>query len=88
MADCSDTLRELEPYLDGELSPEAQEHINGHLDGCVDCQQAYEFHHEFKLAVRRKAANDEIPDDLIQRLEFCLREDIDGDGTVAGGLAR
>ncbi|MGA1346081.1 MAG: hypothetical protein ACO35E_08955 [Ilumatobacteraceae bacterium] len=30
------------------------------------------------------AANDEIPDDLIQRLEFCLREDIDGDGTVAG----
>jgi mycothiol system anti-sigma-R factor len=84
MADCNETLKELEPYLDGELSIEAREHIHGHLDGCADCQQAYEFHFELKQAIRRKASNDELPSSLLQRLEFCLREDFDGDGTVAG----
>ena len=44
MADCKETLNELEPYIDGELSTDAKEHIHGHLDGCVDCQQAFEFH--------------------------------------------
>ena len=48
MADCKETLDELEPYIDGELSADAKEHIHSHLDGCVDCQQAFEFHLELK----------------------------------------
>ena len=82
MANCKETLEELEPYIDGELSNDAREHIHGHLDGCVDCQQAFEFHLELKAAIRRKVNNDELPAGLLMRLESCLKEDFDGDGTV------
>ena len=88
MANCKETLRELEPFIDGELSADAQVHIHDHLDGCVDCQQAFEFHVELRDAIRRKASNDELPEGLLQRLEVCLMEDFDGDGTVGNEPAR
>ena len=82
MADCKETLNELEPYIAGELSADAMEHIHTHLDGCVDCQQAFEFHLELKAAIRRKVNNDELPNGLLMRLESCFNEDFDGDGNV------
>ncbi|MBL6630744.1 MAG: zf-HC2 domain-containing protein [Ilumatobacteraceae bacterium] len=85
MADCNETLRELEPFIDGEISDEAREHIHGHLGACVDCQQAFEFHLELREAVRRKASNDELPASLVAKLEVCLRDDFDGDGVVGSG---
>ena len=36
MADCNETLRELETFLDGALSDEAQASIQGHLHDCMD----------------------------------------------------
>lgn len=82
MADCKQTLRELDAYLDGEISDEVRGQIHHHLDGCMDCLQAYDFHAELKAAIRRKCNSDEIPSGLLSRIELCFAEDFDGDGRV------
>ena len=48
MADCRETLEELERYLDSELPSERVAQIVDHLKGCTDCQGAYEFHYELR----------------------------------------
>ena len=40
MGDCNETLRELEQFLDLELTDEAREVIHAHLGGCEHCLEA------------------------------------------------
>ncbi len=82
MADCKQTIRELDAFLDDELSAELRGHIHEHLDGCMDCLQAFDFQAELKLAIRRKCSSDEMPDGLLGRIEMCFNEDFDGDGVI------
>ena len=86
MADCNETIRELDAYLDGELPTEVRAHIHDHLGGCVDCLQAFDFHAELKQAIRRKCSNDDMPTGLLGRIEQCFQADLDGDGMI-GDLA-
>jgi anti-sigma factor (TIGR02949 family) len=82
MADCKQTIRELDAFLDNELTDEVRGHIHDHLDGCMDCLQAFDFQAELKLAIRRKCRNDEMPEGLLGRIEMCFNEDFDGDGII------
>ena len=79
MADCRETLAELERFLDEELGSERSQEIVEHLKGCTDCQGAFEFHFELKVAVRRQAQNDLLPDGFIDRLKGCFGDDILGE---------
>ena len=47
----NEILRELEPFLDGELSPEAWQSVHAHLDGCLDCLQVFDFHAELRMVI-------------------------------------
>ena len=82
ITDCNDTLRELETFLDHELSGGAHEAIQAHLGGCHDCLETFDFHAELKMVISRKCRNDEMPPGLLARIELCLGEDLDGDGTI------
>jgi mycothiol system anti-sigma-R factor len=82
MADCNDTLRELDSYLAGELSEDAKSGVHKHLEGCVDCLQAFDFHAELKQVIAAKCGNDELPPGLVAKLEHCLQTDFDGDGII------
>jgi len=82
MADCNETLRELETFLDGELSHETQHAIKAHLDGCNDCLQAFDFHAELRVVIAQKCTNDEMPAGLLSKIEQCFGEDLDGDGII------
>jgi mycothiol system anti-sigma-R factor len=82
MADCKQTLRELDTFLDGELSDTTREQIHQHIDGCVDCLQTFAFHADLKQAIRRKCGNDEMPASLLAKIEMCFNEDFDGDGII------
>ena len=82
MADCRETLAELETYLDRELGAERTEEILGHLKTCTDCQGAYEFHHELRTAIRIQAQKDELPDGFLQKLQDCFGDDVLGDSTT------
>lgn len=81
MADCNETLRELEAFLDGELTEHTQQSIHAHLGGCVDCFQAFDFHAELRLVITQKCLNDEIPPSLWAKIQQCFGEDLGaGDG--------
>jgi mycothiol system anti-sigma-R factor len=75
MADCKDTLRELEAFLDHELSDGALVAIRAHLDGCLDCLQAFDFHAELKTVIARKCCNDEMPAGLMAKIQQCFGDD-------------
>jgi mycothiol system anti-sigma-R factor len=72
MADCNDTLRELETFLDGELSEDQLCVIRSHLSGCTDCLQAFDFHAELKSVIAAKCRNDEMPPGLMDRIQSCF----------------
>ena len=78
MTDCNETLRELETFLDGELTPEARTAIHSHLDGCQDCLQAFDFQAELKAVIAAKCRSDEIPPGLLARIESCFDLDTGG----------
>lgn len=85
MANCNETIRELDAFLDGELPDEVRAHIHAHLGSCMDCLQAFDFQAELKAAIRRKCSSDEMPAGLIGRIEQCFNADFDGDGVVGPG---
>ena len=87
MANCRETIRELDAFLDGELSDDLREHIHEHLGQCLDCHQAFDFQAELKLAIRRKCSNDEMPAGLLARIEMCFDADFDGDGIIGSADA-
>jgi anti-sigma factor (TIGR02949 family) len=80
MADCNDTIRELDSFLDGELPDDVRAHIHHHLNSCMDCLQAFDFQAELKQAIRRKCRNDEMPPGLLGRIENCFDQDFGDDG--------
>lgn len=86
MSDCNETIRELDAFLDEELPEHVRIHIREHLESCLECFQAFDFHAELKLAIRRKCNSDPLPDGLLQRIERCLQTDL-GQGPEPGVLS-
>ena len=78
MADCNETLRELELFLDQELSESARLEIHHHLEGCPDCLQAFDFHAELKMVIATKCNNDEMPPGLMSKIASCFGDDLTG----------
>ena len=72
MPDCNETLRELEPFLDDELSEDNRRLVHSHLEGCPDCHQAFDFHAELKAVISEKCRGDELPLGLADRIRACL----------------
>ena len=73
--DCKAALRELDVFLDDEMPPDARAQIRHHLDGCPDCNGAFDFHAGLKSIVREKCNNDEMPPGLLERIERCFLAD-------------
>ena len=80
--DCTETLRELDVFLDNELSADARVAIHHHLDCCPDCHSAFDFHAELRMVISAKCNNDEMPADLLARIERCFDTDFNGDGRI------
>lgn len=80
--DCNETLKELDLFLDSELSDDARATIRHHLDGCPDCLGAFDFHAELKQVIAKKCHENEMPADLLTRIEHCFDTDFDGDGSI------
>jgi mycothiol system anti-sigma-R factor len=72
-ADCSETLRELYTFLDGELTMERRARISGHLHGCNDCLEAFDFEAELKAVISMRC-RDEVPQSLRQRVAAAVAE--------------
>jgi len=72
MADCDETLHELETYLDHELTPGARRAIQAHLDGCLNCLHAFDFHAELRLIIADKCREEPLPPSLLARIQDCF----------------
>jgi mycothiol system anti-sigma-R factor len=72
MDDCEEILRELYPYLDGELSESARLEIQGHLDDCLDCLHVYDFQEELRQVIARKCREQTVPPGLMEKVRGCL----------------
>ena len=72
MADCNETLKELDRFLDNELASEAISDLSSHLEGCVDCQQTFEFHAELRNIVKLSAKQEPMPDSLLDKIRDCF----------------
>ena len=83
--DCNDTLRELELFLDQELSDGARQTIHSHLDGCPDCLQAFDFHAELKTVIAAKCHSDQMPAGLMAKIQNCFGTEFDADTTSESG---
>jgi mycothiol system anti-sigma-R factor len=80
MADCNETLRELEAFLDRELSEHTHVAIRAHLQGCPDCLQTFDFQAELKIVIAQKCSNDEMPPGLMEKIQRCFGDqNRDGD---------
>jgi mycothiol system anti-sigma-R factor len=77
MGDCNETLRELEQFLDEELSPGAHDAIHAHLNGCTDCLEAFDFHAELRQVIALKCGNDELPPGLMAKIQSCFSLEVD-----------
>jgi mycothiol system anti-sigma-R factor len=82
MADCNETLREMEAFLDGELTEDTTIALHAHLEGCRDCLQAFDFQAELKTVIAEKCRRDQMPPGLLARIERCLEADLDDDGRI------
>ncbi len=76
MGDCNETLRELEQFLDHELTEADRQVIHAHLGGCEHCLEAFDFHAELRMVISAKCRNDELPPGLLARIEQCFGDDL------------
>jgi anti-sigma factor (TIGR02949 family) len=76
MADCEETLRELELFLDGEMSADELAHVRLHLNGCLDCLHVFDFHAELREVIRTKCQEQELPAGLAERVKNCFGDDV------------
>lgn len=77
MISCSEAVRRLWEYFDDELDAVARGRVDEHLAFCRRCCGEAEFAQELRNMLRT-AARPDMPGDVEQRLEGCLRELEDG----------
>ena len=88
MDDCEQILRELEPFLDQELSPEEWQSVHAHINGCLDCLHVFDFHAELRIVIAKKCRQDALPPGLLARIEECFGTvDLEESGTAEAGPA-
>ena len=72
MADCNETLRALEAFLDDEITDQTRSTIHAHLDGCPDCHGAFDFHAELKQVISAKCREEQLPPSLLSKIQACF----------------
>jgi mycothiol system anti-sigma-R factor len=75
--DCSEAVRQLYDYLDGELTEERRHEIAEHLDYCSPCSGAAEFEAELRHVIADRC-RDRVPDSLLQRVADCIEAERNG----------
>lgn len=73
MISCSDAVRQLWEYLDGTVEGAELERLEEHLARCRRCCAELEFAEELR-GFLRQSAEDEVPPDVMERLNATLEE--------------
>lgn len=71
---CDQALAEVYLYLDRELTWWRRRQIRRHLAECQPCLDGYTFEHRLRIVVR-DCLSEEVPNELIQRLNDAIRRE-------------
>ena len=71
---CEDAVEELYGYLDGELTDDKRATIQGHLDDCGPCLEAFGFEADLRQLLANRC-RDAVPDGLRERIAAALEAD-------------
>ena len=72
---CTETLREVEAFLDGEVDPAMSERIARHLADCSPCMDRADFRQHVKEIVRSRCAGEAVPEALDAKVRALIRDD-------------
>ena len=70
---CSDVVRDLYLFLDGEITEERRVTIAAHLEECSPCFEAFDFEAELRIVVAARSRA-ELPEEVRQRVLGVLRD--------------
>ena len=73
MHTCKDSIDKMLAFLDGEISPEEEEHLQAHLEGCPPC---LDFLKTYRATPKlcKQALGEKMPAALADRLTLFLRQ--------------
>ena len=83
---CTEAIRLLDGYLDGELDAITNQEIELHLRDCSACQQAYESQRNLVRAIGTSALYYKAPSGLRQRIQTALRQETSTNGLQTASL--
>lgn len=66
---CSWCEEILQPYLDRELTPAERSEAEVHLAECEYCRKRYVFEEHLRRFVRQCCASEQMPPELLQKLD-------------------
>jgi mycothiol system anti-sigma-R factor len=72
--DCTEVIRQVYLYLDGEIDDSHRTEVRGHLDDCGPCLREFGIEQEVKALVARCCGSDAAPEELKQRIRVKLAE--------------
>ena len=72
MINCRDCARELNPYLDRELSDDDVVQVRDHLEACGGCQHLFQFEESLRRLVRVRCQEQGAPQSLRERITIRL----------------
>jgi mycothiol system anti-sigma-R factor len=72
--ECTETLLEVEAYLDGEVDRALAERVSRHLSDCSPCLDRAEFRKHLKELVRDRCTERSVPDSLVTRIRQLIDE--------------
>jgi mycothiol system anti-sigma-R factor len=72
--DCSEVIRQVYLYLDGEIDDSGRTEVRTHLDECGPCLRQFGIEQEVKALVARCCGSDVAPDGMKERLRAKLAE--------------
>jgi mycothiol system anti-sigma-R factor len=72
--DCTETLLEVEAFLDGEVDPALAARITDHLSDCSPCADRAEFRKHLKDLVASRCIERDVPDALRERIRHLIAD--------------
>jgi mycothiol system anti-sigma-R factor len=72
--ECTETLLEVEAYLDGEVDQALAGRIKMHLSDCSPCADKAEFRKHLKELVQSKCTETDVPEALRTRIQQVIAD--------------
>lgn len=86
-ANCSEAVRQLYDFIDGELTDCRRQAIAMHLDRCGDCVDAFDFEAELRKVVADRC-RDRVPEYLRNRIATAINQERELNGHLDIGGSR